>query len=144
MAVAAQVAGAHCQIPCGIYGDGTRIDLLDEHISTVEKSMKKVVEISRLQKPDNNQLVRWVLNKERHVEEINEIITSYFLAQRVKLLDPDDKKASTAYVEKLKVLHEMLVSAMKAKQTTDQAHVVRLRVLLKRFEKLRGFDTYQT
>ena len=32
---------AHCQIPCGIYGDQTRFTLMHEHVTTTEKSMKQ-------------------------------------------------------------------------------------------------------
>ena len=33
---------AHCQIPCGIYDDQTRIHLMEEHVATIEKSMKQI------------------------------------------------------------------------------------------------------
>ena len=36
---------AHCEIPCGIYGDSVRIALIYEHITTVEKSMKMKLNI---------------------------------------------------------------------------------------------------
>ena len=32
---------AHCQVPCGIYGDDGRFDTLNEHVATVEKAMKE-------------------------------------------------------------------------------------------------------
>src|SRR6056297_1956112 len=38
-------ASSHCEIPCGIYDDHMRIHLLEEHVSTMEKSMKKIVEL---------------------------------------------------------------------------------------------------
>ena len=30
---------SHCQIPCGIYDDATRLKLISEHTLTIEKSM---------------------------------------------------------------------------------------------------------
>ena len=33
----------HCQVPCGIYGDEMRFEMMDEDIDTIEKSMKKSV-----------------------------------------------------------------------------------------------------
>ncbi len=37
---------SHCQIPCGIYGDPARFDMLAEHITTIEKSMKQITDLS--------------------------------------------------------------------------------------------------
>ena len=75
---------AHCQIPCGIYGDQMRIMMIKEHITTVEKSMKMINELSDVEKINYNQLVRWVNNKEHHAQEIQDIVTAYFLTQRIK------------------------------------------------------------
>ena len=45
--VTANFLQAHCQIPCGIYGDIMRIDMLREHITTIEKSMTQINELSK-------------------------------------------------------------------------------------------------
>ena len=37
---------AHCQIPCGIYDDPARFSLMAEHITTIEKAMKTIVDLS--------------------------------------------------------------------------------------------------
>ena len=121
--------GAHCEIPCGIYDDKLRADLIAEHATTIEKSMKKIVELSKQSPVNYNQLVRWVSNKEKHADEIQHLVTQYFMTQRIK---PDAKK----YSEKLAVLHKMLIYAMKCKQSTDVAHVSTLRSLTKEFEIL--------
>ena len=121
--------GAHCEIPCGIYDDQLRADLIAEHSTTIEKSMKKIVELSKQNPVNYNQLVRWVSNKEKHADEIQHLVTQYFMTQRLK---PDAKK----YSEKLAVLHKMLIYAMKCKQSTDVAHVSTLRSLTKEFEIL--------
>ena len=121
--------GAHCEIPCGIYDDQLRADLIVEHSSTIEKSMKKIVELSKQNPVNYNQLVRWISNKEKHADEIQHLVTQYFMTQRIK---PDAKK----YSEKLAVLHKMLIYAMKCKQSTDVAHVSTLRSLTKEFEIL--------
>jgi nickel superoxide dismutase len=127
------LAYSHCQIPCGIYDDDARIDEMAEHITTIEKSMKEIVSLSAAQKPNMNQLVRWVNNKDHHADELSEIVTYYFMAQRVKLPAEGDMKAQNDYVKKLTLLHRMLVYAMKAKQTTDLENVEKLRSLLKEF-----------
>jgi nickel superoxide dismutase len=78
---------------------------------------------------NSNQLVRWVSNKESHATEIQHIVSQYFMTQRIKA---DQEK----YTEKLTALHQMLLAAMKCKQTTDVSHVKELRTLLKKFEIL--------
>jgi nickel superoxide dismutase len=119
-------ASGHCEIPCGIYDDEMRIDMISEHIVTIEKAMKQIIKLQD-QKPVNyNQLVRWVMNKELHADELQEIVSQYFMTQRIK---PDTSK----YAEKLTLLHKMMVYAMKCKQTTDLAHISTLRSLLKDF-----------
>jgi nickel superoxide dismutase len=124
---------SHCQIPCGIYGDPARFDVLAEHITTIEKSMKQITDLSKEDKPNANQIVRWVQNKERHADELSHIVTYYFLAQRVKPVVKAEGKAYEEYVKKLTLLHEMLVYSMKAKQTTDLSNVEKLRSLLVQF-----------
>jgi nickel superoxide dismutase len=128
------LALAHCQIPCGIYDDPVRFSLLREHITTIEKSMKEIQAISQSDKPDWNQLVRWVGNKESHADQFTEIVTFYFLTQRVKPADPTETAATAKYVTQLKLLHAMMLHAMKAKQTTDLEHCEQLRALVDEFE----------
>lgn len=125
---------AHCEIPCGIYGDSVRIQLLYEHIQTIEKSMKQIDELSSKEGIDYNQLVRWVMNKEEHANEIQHIISQYFLHQRIKITDPSDDEAYKKYVNQLTLLHEILVYAMKAKQSTDLVFIEKLKDTLHTFE----------
>ena len=120
---------AHCEIPCGIYDDALRTQLIAEHAGTIEKSMAEITALQGETPVNYNQLVRWVSNKEHHANEIQHIVNQYFLTQRIK---PDQDK----YGQKLALLHQMLVAAMKCKQTTDPAHVATLRDLLKKFEGL--------
>jgi nickel superoxide dismutase len=132
----ASMVYSHCQIPCGIYGDPARFDMLAEHITTIEKSMKQITELSQEDNPNFNQLVRWVQNKEKHADDTSHIVTYYFMAQRVKPVDKTKGKAYEEYVKKLTLLHEMLVYSMKAKQTTDLANVEKLRSLLAEFNSV--------
>lgn len=125
---------AHCEIPCGIYGDSIRIQLLYEHIQTIEKSMKQIEELSEQEDVNYNQLVRWVMNKEEHASEIQYIVSQYFLHQRIKITDPSDSEAYKKYINQLTLLHEMLVYAMKAKQTTDLVFIDKMRDTLHAFE----------
>ncbi|MHC4175064.1 MAG: superoxide dismutase [Ni] [Planctomycetota bacterium] len=131
--VFASIVYSHCQIPCGIYGDPARFDVLAEHITTIEKSMKLITELSNRDEPNVNQIVRWVQNKEKHADELSHIVTYYFMAQRVKLVVKAEGKAYQEYIKKLTLLHQMLVYSMKAKQTTDISNVEKLRSLLAEF-----------
>jgi len=125
---------AHCEIPCGIYGDSVRITLLYEHIATIEKSMNMINELSKQDKPDYNQLVRWVTNKEEHAVKIQDIVSQYFLHQRVKPVSSADVAAYGRYVKQLDLLHNILVFAMKSKQSTDLANIETLRQKVHNFE----------
>lgn len=127
-------AGAHCQIPCGIYDDEARAVAIAEHITTVEKSMSQIRELSAAESPDMNQITRWVANKDHHADELIDVVTYYFMNQRLKPEHLDDETKKDVYLEQLTLLHEMMVVAMKAKQTTDAAHITRLRELLVAFE----------
>jgi nickel superoxide dismutase len=133
LAVTANLAYSHCQIPCGIYGDYTRIDLMREHIATIEKSMNQINELSKKSSENMNQLVRWVNNKEQHANELTEIVTYYFLSQRVKIVDPGKSGDFKIYQEKLTFLHKMMVFAMKCKQTTDVTNTNKLTSLVSKF-----------
>jgi len=125
------IAFAHCQIPCGIYGDQARFVTLNEHITTIEKSMNQINELSQGGAANANQLVRWVMNKEDHADEMAEIITQYFLQQRIKPEEAENDHAS--WMAKMTACHNILVSSMKAKQTTDLKHVEDLRKHVKAF-----------
>ena len=125
----ASFAAAHCEIPCGIYDDEARMGLLAEHITTMEKSMKTIMDLQNTQPLNYNQLVRWIMNKENHADAFQEIVSRYFMTQRIKT-DMNN------YNKILTVLHRMLVYAMKCKQTTDLSHIETLRTLLKELQTL--------
>ncbi len=120
---------AHCEIPCGIYDDTMRVSMLKEHLVTIEKSMETIKALEKEKNTNMNQLVRWIMNKEDHANQFQEIVSQYFMTQRVT---PDSKH----YTQKVEVLHQMLVLAMRCKQTTDTGHVQTLRELISEFEKL--------
>jgi nickel superoxide dismutase len=127
---------AHCQIPCGIYGDQTRFTLLREHITTIEKSMKQITTLSKDASVNMNQLVRWVSNKDQHADEFTDIVTYYFLAQRIKIADEGNVSEFADYQKKVTVLHQMMVYSMKCKQTTDLENVKKLSTLVDQFEAM--------
>jgi nickel superoxide dismutase len=127
--VLVSTAFAHCEIPCGIYDDQARINMILEHITTIEKSMKQIKSLEKKESPNFNQLVRWIMNKEHHATEIQTIVAQYFLTQRIKPKNKD-------YHQKLSLLQQMLVYSMKCKQTTDLKNAAKLRDLVKQFHQL--------
>lgn len=132
--VCTRLSFAHCEIPCGIYGDEMRFEMIKEHITTIEKSVQMILELAKEAEENNNQIVRWVINKEEHANHIQEIVSQYFLTQRVKVADMKNRDAYQKYVKQVVLLHQMLVYAMKTKQSVDLSNVERLRTLLEEFE----------
>ncbi len=132
MCCSAGDALAHCQVPCGIYDDGMRLSTIAEHITTIERSITAMTELDASDPESRSQLVRWVSNRDEHAEAIQRIVADYFLTQRVTPFVGRGSERD-AYVLKLTLLHEMLVTAMKTKQSLDLSNVERLRALLKEF-----------
>jgi nickel superoxide dismutase len=128
---------AHCEIPCGIYDDKMRIEMIREHIITIEKSMNQIVELSKENQTNYNQLIRWINNKEDHANQLQHIVAQYFLTQRIKPVDEKDVNAQNDYVTKLSLLHQMLIYSMKSKQTVDQKNIQELRSIVDKF-----YDAY--
>ncbi len=127
-------AWSHCQVPCGIYDDEMRLEMIGEHIKTIERSMQQVEELSKADSPNYNQIVRWVNNKEEHADGLTDIVTWYFMNQRVKPVSGDSQDYQT-YVSQITMLHEMMFYAMRAKQSTDMENVEKLRQLLEGFRR---------
>lgn len=124
----------HCQVPCGIYGDTLRIDLLMEDAATIEKGMNALAAYQTEGSPNINQMVRWTMTKEDHAQKIQDQVAAYWLAQRIKLPAADaDAEARAKYTGQLALLHGITVAAMKCKQTTDVSHVGNLRKLAVEF-----------
>ena len=127
-------AYGHCEIPCGIYGDSLRVALIKEHITTIDKSMKQINLLSQKSTINYNQLVRWVTNKEDHAKKIQDIVSQYFLHQRIKLTGPNSDKHDK-YITNLTLLHQLLVYSMKAKQSTDLNVIDKLNEVIALFEE---------
>jgi nickel superoxide dismutase len=115
-----QPVQAHCQIPCGIYDDHARVQAMLEDAATIEKSAKLIAKLTgKSDAQSQNQLIRWVMNKEKHAQNIIDTISDYFLTQRVKLSQKD-------YAERLAKHHAVIVAAMKAKQNADKKYATEL------------------
>ena len=125
-------ANAHCQIPCGIYADDVVFGELMTDVETIQKSMKQIQRLGEDPSANPNQLVRWVTNKEDHAQNIQETMSAYFLAQRISLglRDNDAEK----YDKLVGLAHEIIVLAMKCKQTTDLDNADKLEKALHTFQ----------
>ena len=107
----------HCQVPCGIYDDASRIIQIQEDFRTIKKAMGQIILLnSKSSAQDSNQLIRWINTKEEHANNIQKILTEYFLVQRIK---PNNKK----YIDQISTIHQVLILAMKCKQTVAVNYV---------------------
>lgn len=136
ISAAAASSQAHCQIPCGIYDDELRYNLLEEDIRTIEKSMDMITQLSAEDEKNYNQIVRWVMNKEEHATKFMDIVSNYFLNQRIKPVDDTAGAQYDDYITQLTLMHKMLVTAMKCKQTTDKLNTAILSDLLAKSKEL--------
>ena len=106
---------SHCQVPCGIYDDAARIKQIQEDITTIQKAMKNINELSnnKTVPQDLNQLVRWINTKEEHSQHIQDVMMQYFLAQRIKPKDVKDI-GYTKYVSLTTSCQKIIFYAMKS------------------------------
>lgn len=127
---------AHCQVPCGIYADDVVFGELETDVATIEKAMAQINALKAEVGKDPHQLVRWVNNKEAHAQNIQDTISAYFLAQRIKLdLKKTDAKKYSSLVE---LAHKITVLAMKCKQGSDLANAEALHEALHDFNHTYG------
>ncbi len=110
------LAMAHCQVPCGIYGDQLRFEQMLEDGRTIAKAQDQINEMTQAEitAQSVNQMGRWVVAKEDHATKIQNTIAAYFMAQRIKADNKD-------YVKQLTAAHAVMVAAMKCKQSADPA-----------------------
>ena len=108
------LAMAHCQVPCGIYGDQLRFEQMLEDQHTIAKAQAQINEMTEgeITAQKVNQMARWVAAKEDHATKVQNTIAAYFMAQRIKA---DNKN----YVKQLTAAHAVMVAAMKCKQSAD-------------------------
>jgi nickel superoxide dismutase len=126
-----EIAFAHCQVPCGIYEDAVRVYQIKEDFNTIKKAMYNIKDLSKKENALSlNQTVRWVTTKETHATNIQDRISHYFLIQRIK---PKDGKEYDLYVKQTTLLHQIMVAAMKCKQTVDSKNVTDALKLLDQF-----------
>ncbi len=124
---------AHCQVPCGIYDDARRILQIEEHLTTVERAMNSIRGLSEGDDfQSKNQLIRWVNTKENYAQKIQNIVSEYFLTQRIVPVKSSNTEYND-YVKQTTLLQKILVSTMKCKQTVDSDYLIKTQKLLDEF-----------
>ena len=128
---------AHCQVPCGIYDDAVRIIQIREHVTTIEKAMKQIDQLTNDESSaqNMNQLIRWINTKEEHATFIQSIIADYFLAQRIKH-KKNNEPGRQQYVDQTLLLQQIIVAAMKSKQSMEKSGPESVSILLNQFVEL--------
>jgi len=126
-----RLRGGHCQVPCGIFDDPKLVAEVKEAVATITKAMNQVNEImskAGMTPLNFNQMTRWVNTKEEHAKKIIHLIGDYCLCQRVKPFGAAKSpfKSEKDYVDALKAHHEVMIWAMKSKQTTDATVAAKL------------------
>ena len=118
-----RTAEAHCQVPCGIYDDSARIAGLNEDVTTIAKAVQKISELGgRHDAKDINQVTRWIATKEERASHIIQVISEYFLTQKVRPV-ARGTRGYDAYLTKLADHHAVMVAAMKTKQNVSEETV---------------------
>lgn len=121
---------AHCQVPCGIYDDGARIARLREDATTIAKAIKNINELAGKHEAQAlNQAVRWIDTKEVHASHVIQVVSEYFLTQKVKTVAPG-VEGYDGYLKKLADHHAVMVAAMKAKQNADPGTADKLKAAI--------------
>ena len=116
----APTAGAHCEVPCGIFADQMRFEKMLEDHATITKSMVQINALAdKTDAQSINQRTRWIMTKEDHGNKTMHTIAQYFMAQRIK---PGKDEASNArYMDQLTKAHAVMRAAMKCKQSVATA-----------------------
>lgn len=103
---------AHCQMPCGIYHDEMVFDQVDQYIETMVKGISVLKEDKFKSIQDYNVATRWIILKEEASIEIADLITVYFLQQKIKPGEEDTTK-------KVISAHKLLFYLVQIKQLVD-------------------------
>eukprot|EP01091_Cochliopodium_minus_P015086 TRINITY_DN5278_c0_g1_i1.p1 TRINITY_DN5278_c0_g1~~TRINITY_DN5278_c0_g1_i1.p1 ORF type:complete len:190 (+),score=43.23 TRINITY_DN5278_c0_g1_i1:1-570(+) len=137
--LAISCVNSHCMVPCGIYDDDQRFDKLLEDAKTIRKAIENINTISTQEKlaaKDYNQLTRWVNTKEEHADLIIDVVSKYFLTQKIAPVDVicDDTSCKTEdrirYLYKVENCHRVMRAAMTTKQNVDVKNVDELEKLI--------------
>lgn len=112
MLLCTSMAWSHCQMPCGIYHDEMVFDQIDQYVETMVKCIT-VVKDNKGETPQaRNEVIRWVMMKEKMSDDTADLITAYFLQQKIKPGEPDTVKMVTS-------AHKLLFLLVQIKQQVN-------------------------
>lgn len=120
---------AHCQLPCGIYHDDLEFGNLEQCVQTLHRANDGILENASSSALNENQRVRFILLKDQYADQFVQLLTTYFLQQRIQPGKPSTQALLT-------LSHQMMQTAMKIKQSVDQNKVDQLSHQLMEFKKL--------
>lgn len=103
---------AHCQMPCGIYHDDMVFDQIDQYVETMVKAVTVLEDNKFSTLSERNEAIRWVMEKESESNNVAELITCFFLQQKIKPGESDTAKRVLS-------AHKLLFFLVKIKQTVD-------------------------
>ncbi len=103
---------AHCQMPCGIYHDEMVFNQIDQYIETMYKGVTELKNNKFSNVSERNNFIRWIILKESSSDEIADLITQYFLQQKIKPGEPDT-------VKRLLSAHKLLFELTAIKQNVE-------------------------
>jgi nickel superoxide dismutase len=127
---------AHCQMPCGIYHDEIVFDQIDQYTETMFKGISVINQIKINNMHDQNDAVRWIVEKEKESNEIANLITVYFLQQKIKPGEPDT-------AQKLASAHRLLFFLVAIKQNTDLKFVKEFNEEWEKFKDMFHIEGYE-
>jgi len=106
-----------------------------EDVTTIGKATAEIEKLAgKTDATSANQLSRWLPNHEKHASRIIQVVSTYFLTQKIKPVASDDK-AHASYLNKLQAAHQVMRAAMKAKQTVSPDSVKGLSDAIDSFEQ---------
>lgn len=103
---------SHCQMPCGVYHDDMVYDQIDQYVETMVKGDTILSENKFETVFDKNEFIRWVLTKDKLSDQIAQLITTYFLQQKIK---PGEESTG----KRVESAHKLLFLLVSIKQTAD-------------------------
>lgn len=98
-------------MPCGIYRDDMVFDMIDQYVETMHKAMHELDHINTKTVEGKNQFIRWILTKEKESDSAANLITTYFLQQKISPAGIDTERQVLA-------AHKLLFQLVAIKQST--------------------------
>ncbi|CCB85783.1 MULTISPECIES: superoxide dismutase [Ni] [Parachlamydia] len=127
---------SHCQMPCGIYHDNMIYDQIDQYVETMVKGITVLTDNKFTTLHDKNEFVRWIMTKETESNKVSELITTYFLQQKIK---PDEEDST----KKVVMAHRLLFLIVGIKQNIDIKMVKNFQDQWEKFKLLFHVEGYE-